>query len=284
MSRATREPATTLPDDVAAGDLAPEDDPVGDAPADDDRDRAGWTTHDLAQPVAGGGGGDDDLGDDEDDDDGSGGGLSWARALTLGAALAFLGFAVGMVVTRDRPPGEGSVDVGFYQDMVTHHEQALGVATVLVGNGEDPVVRSFAREVLTFQSYEVGVMRQTLDGWGYSTTGRPDEAMGWMRDMGPLPVDEMPGYLSDEQVDAITQAEGADADALFLELMAEHHQGGLHMAIEAAETATDEGVRDLARLMVRNQAHEIDEYRQWALDHDYDVDIAPAQVPADLLD
>ena len=274
MSRAAREPRTMPPDEVA-DDL------------DDGGDEAGWTAHPIAdaEPEAGGGGGDDEVDDDDEGDDGPGAsGLSWARALTLGAALAFLGFAVGMVVTRERPPGEGSVDVGFYQDMITHHEQALGVATVTIGNGSDPVIRSFAREVLIFQSQELGVMRQTLADWGHSTADRPDEAMGWMSGMAPVPVDEMPGLLTDEQIASITRAEGREADTLFLELMAEHHRGGLHMAIEAAETASDDGVRDLAEMMVRNQADEIDEYRRWALDHDYDVTIEPAEVPASLLD
>src|SRR5918993_993639 len=161
-------------------------------------------------------------------------------------------------------------------------DEALGVATVEVGNGADPVVRSFAREVLTFQSYEVGVMRQTLSDWGYSTADRPDEAMAWMG-MEPVPVEEMPGYLSDEGLESMTQAEGSEADELFLELMADHHRGGLHMAVEAAERASDDGVRNLAETMVRNQAHEIEEYRQWALDHDYDVEIAPPEAPADML-
>jgi uncharacterized protein (DUF305 family) len=285
MSRATREPGTTLPDEVAEdGDVR--DDPAGgDVGAGvDDGGGTRWTAHPIAdaEPEAGGGGGDDDLDDDEDDDGPGGAGLSWARALTLGAALAFLGFGVGMVVAQDRPPGEDSVDVGFYQDMVTHHEQALGVATVTIGNGSDPVIRSLAREVLTFQSQEVGVMRQTLADWGHSTADRPDEAMGWMDDMGPVPVEDMPGFLTDEQVDSITQAEGAEADALFLELMAEHHRGGMHMAMEAAETADDDGVRTMAERMVENQAHEIEEYRQWALENGYDVDIEPVEVPADL--
>ena len=42
--------------------------------------------------------------------------VGWAKVAILGSALTFLGFAIGMVVTRDRPPGGGSVEVGFYQD------------------------------------------------------------------------------------------------------------------------------------------------------------------------
>lgn len=225
------------------------------------------------------GGGPAGPGDEDPGGEGGPGGVSWGRALVLAAALAFLGFAVGLVVARDRPPGEGSVDVGFSRDMITHHQQALGVATLAIAQGEDPTVRSYAREVLTFQAQEIGVMRQTLRDWGYGPDDRPVEAMAWMGMA--VPYEQMAGLLSEDQLDALRAARGREADALFLELMAEHHRGGLHMAEHAAREASDAGVRELAATMVRNQAREIDQYRDLARDEGYDVDISPAEVPAE---
>jgi uncharacterized protein (DUF305 family) len=208
-------------------------------------------------------------------------GLSWAKVAVLAAALAFLGFAVGLVVTRDRPPSADSADVGFLQDMLTHHDQALGVATLTVAYGEDPTVRSFAREVLTSQSFEIGVMTQMLANWGYTRDERSDEAMAWM-DMA-VPVEQMPGLLTDEQLAEIRAARGAELDALFLERMAEHHRGGLHMAQAGAERAEDDDVAELAARIGRNQAGEINEYRLTAQDLGLPIDIPPADVPpADL--
>ena len=247
--------------------------PAGDVP--DDREGEGP----APEPSGGGDGGGPDAGEEGDDGPEPPGGLSWGRAATLAAALAFLGFAVGMVVTRDRPPGEGSADVGFYRDMITHHEQALGIASLQVSYGEDPVVRSFASEVLIFQAQELGVMRQTLVDWGYDPAERPAEAMGWMGMA--VPSEEMPGLLDDEQVQAMGDARGAEADELFLELMAEHHRGGLHMAHEAVDEVDDSGVRQLAEIMERNQSGEINEYRNRADQLGFDVDIAPAEVPPD---
>jgi uncharacterized protein (DUF305 family) len=211
-------------------------------------------------------------GDDGDADLAAPAGLSWAKVAVLGLALAFLGFAVGFVATRDRPPSADSADVGFLQDMLTHHDQALGVATLTVAYGEDPIVRSFAREVLTFQSYEIGVMTQMLGDWGFTREDRSDEAMAWM-DMG-VPVEFMPGLLTDEQLEEIDQARGRELDRLFLERMAEHHRGGLHMAQEGAARARDDDVAE---------ATEINEYRLTADALGFDVDIEPASVPpADL--
>ncbi len=270
MSRAaTDEPVHTGDDDVDDR-VAEGDGPPGPASEPELDDRSGGGDDDLPAGEGGGGGG----------GEGSSG-PSWWQAVVLAAALGFLGVAVGIFLSRDDPPAEDSVDVGFYQDMLTHHQQALGVATLELAYGEDPVVRSYAREVLTFQSQEIGVMRQTLADWGYDPNARPDEAMGWMGM--PVPTEQMPGLLSDEQIDEMRDARGADADRLFLQLMSEHHRGGLHMASEAKETASDEGVRRLASIMARGQAQEINEYRDHAERAGIDVDIPPADVPpADL--
>jgi uncharacterized protein (DUF305 family) len=212
-------------------------------------------------------------------DEGDGrGGLSWAKVAVLGVALAFLGFAVGLFVTRDQPPPADSVDVGFLQDMITHHEQAVGVSLLELAYGEDPTVRSFAADVLTFQNYEIGMMTQMLRDWGFDRADRSDVAMAWM-DM-PVPVEQMPGMLTPEEMDEISRARGAELDALFLDRMAEHHRGGIHMAEAATEGAEDPDVRDLAERMVRNQAAEINEYRGTAEANGYDIEIEPAPVPS----
>jgi uncharacterized protein (DUF305 family) len=209
------------------------------------------------------------------------GGLSWLQVVALGVALAFLGFAVGFVVTRDRPPAADSADVGFLQDMLTHHDQALGIARLTIAYGEDPTVRSYAADVLGFQSYEIGVMTQKLADWGYTRDDRSDEAMAWM-DMG-VPVSAMPGLLTEDEMDQIQAASGRELDSLFLEKMAEHHRGGLHMAEEAANRVSDDDVAALARRMERNQAGEINEYRMTAEAGGYGLDIPPATLPPENL-
>lgn len=258
------------------------DHPVGDVDAERSDAGPGPVPGEAAgepEPEIGHGSGTGGDGPDPEEGGGGGGGSgpTWVKALVLAAATAFLGVAIGVFVSRDDPPAAGSVDVGFYQDMLSHHQQALGVATLELAHGEDPTVRSYAREVLMFQAQEIGVMRQTLVDWGYDPNERPETAMAWMGMA--VPRDQMPGLLSDEQLAEMDEARGADADRLFLELMAEHHRGGLHMAEEASTEASDEGVRRLAEIMARGQAQEIVEYRQHAEAAGIDVDIAPVDVP-----
>jgi uncharacterized protein (DUF305 family) len=216
----------------------------------------------------------------DEDEEGGGSpraGLSWFRVALVGLAAAFLGFAVGVVATQDRSPAADSVNVGFLQDMITHHDQAIQVARVVLAYGEDPVVNSYAQDVLADQSYETGVMTRMLGEWGHTREDRSDQAMAWMGM--PVPVAQMPGLLTDDQMAELKAARGRDLDRLFLERMAEHHRGGIHMAEAAAQTAGSSDVRELAQRMAHNQSGEIDEYRQTDIANGYGIGIEPASVP-----
>jgi len=198
-------------------------------------------------------------------------------------AMLYVAGTIGYVIgARDiGRPASDSVDVQFLQDMVSHHEQAIELSNVVLVNGVDAGVKSFAREILTFQAYEIGIMEGKLAEWGRSPQDRGETAMAWM-DL-PVPVDQMPGMASEDEMRLLGQAEGAGVDALFVPLMQDHHRGGVHMADYAAEAASDPAVRALAARMARNQRIEIGELdaaRQRAgLDPTPDGYV-PAEIPA----
>ncbi len=177
----------------------------------------------------------------------------------LVVALLYLAGSVGYVLGSRSPghPGKGSVDVGFLYDMITHHEQAIAMSTVELGSGADSGTKVFAREILTLQAYEIGLMDQQLANWGHAAERPGATAMEWMGM--PVEAENMPGMASDAELAALREARGADADALFIPLMQDHHRGGVHMAEYAAENADSEFVRTLADRMARNQRIEINE-------------------------
>jgi uncharacterized protein (DUF305 family) len=178
--------------------------------------------------------------------------------VVFAAALSFLtgvvGYGVGIRTATERPT---KVDVGFFQDMIAHHEQAVEMAVTTLDHAQNPTIRDFAQEVVIFQNYEIGLMEGTLRSWGKPREGG-DSAMGWMGP--PVPVDAMPGLATPDQMKALADAQGSDADALFVAMMSVHHLGGVAMADAAAKTAGLSFVRDLAARMARNQATEVREY------------------------
>ncbi|MGH9224288.1 MAG: DUF305 domain-containing protein [Acidimicrobiales bacterium] len=182
--------------------------------------------------------------------------LSARQAIAL-AALCFLAAAGGYALGTPRRPTEGSADVGFLRDMIVHHDQAVVMAAIALDKGTEPLVRTFAKEIVILQRYEIGIMDAYLARWGYERESGEGTAMAWMGV--PVPPDEMPGLASPVQMGALREAGGRGADRLFLELMREHHRGGADMAAAAASRARDGRVRDLASAMARNQRIEINE-------------------------
>jgi uncharacterized protein (DUF305 family) len=185
------------------------------------------------------------------------------RWLLAAAAPAFLAGAAGYVLGARSVPDPralDAVDVGFLVDMTEHHDQAVELALLQLANGEDPIARDFATEVLLFQRKELGQMAELLVAGGELPPERDPArtTMAWM-DM-PTPAAAMPGMASPEQLAALADSRGPEADERFLRLMREHHRGGLHMASYAAEHAGNPRVRELAGTMARNQQLEVREY------------------------
>ena len=92
------------------------------------------------------------------------------RLLLLGAALAFLVVAISLAVQArtGRPPGAGSVDVGFLQDMRYHHDQAVQLSLAFVEKPaaeQNPVLRTIAHEILLGQQLENGAMVELLQSY-----------------------------------------------------------------------------------------------------------------------
>jgi uncharacterized protein (DUF305 family) len=186
------------------------------------------------------------------------------RGVVLGAAgvvvvavvvvAVVAGVAIGRGAGDGAAPGEGSVDVGFARDMARHHDQAVALSELVRDRTDDPTIRQLARDIALTQQAQIGEMRGWLDVWGRAPTslGPP---MQWM----DHPADQaMPGLAGDDEIAALTAAEGVEAETLFLELMIRHHQGGIHMADAAADTAGEDFVRRLAGGMVESQQAEVD--------------------------
>ncbi len=184
---------------------------------------------------------------------------STPRVIGLVAVVALFAAMLSVqIADRLSSPGEESVDVGFLQDMIFHHEQAVQLGLIGSDNASDHIVRHFAQEAVAAQQYEIGYMTALLEDWGYDT-GDPDrDSMRWMGM--PTPLDVMPGIVDEERFAEFRSTTGSEADRMFIELMNEHHRGGIHMAEDAAERAEDPRVRDLAARMARNQTAEISEY------------------------
>ena len=186
----------------------------------------------------------------------------WHSKLNLGVvalAIALLCGALGWLVGNNRAiPDPNATDIGFLQDMRTHHEQAVNLSFYYLSlPGTNGNIRDIAREIIFDQGIDIGRMIQLLRLYGATETNESDTAMTWMNE--PTPIDRMPGLASDADIDKLLTTKGADADKLFAQLMIAHHQGGIHMAQYAVDHANVIEVRRFAYAMVTGQTGEISE-------------------------
>lgn len=185
----------------------------------------------------------------------------WSTPKVIGLVVVVAAFGVVlalMLQPRFTEPAEDSADVGFLQDMIAHHEQAVQLGLIASDGATDHTVRHFGVEAIVAQQYEVGYMTSLLEDWGYGTGDADRDAMAWMGM--PTSVEQMPGMASEQEMAEFRDMTGSDVDVAFMRLMIAHHRGGVHMAEDAMANASDERVRALAGRMAKNQRAEIAEY------------------------
>lgn len=177
-----------------------------------------------------------------------------------------IGFAGGSAqagaesaVVEPTVAGPNEAAIGFCTDMSAHHIQAMAMCQRVLGRDTGDPVQAAAVEVLQTQSIEVGMMRAWLTDWGQSTS-TPDTVMAWMGPTFFCSLEEMPGFASDDEMRALSLAEGHDRGRLWLELMRAHHVGGVHMASAAVDLVDVEKVQRLAQTQVDVQTYEIEQY------------------------
>jgi uncharacterized protein (DUF305 family) len=188
----------------------------------------------------------------------------WQSKLNLSVvalAIAILCGGLGWLVGNNSAiPDPNNTDIGFLQDMRTHHEQAVYLGLYYLSDqGTNPDLRDIAREVVFGQGIEIGRIIQLLRGFGATESNESETAMKWMNE--PTPVDRMPGLASDADITKLLTSSGAAADQLFVALMINHHQAGIHMAQYAVDHANVIEVRRFAYAMVAAQTGEISEMR-----------------------
>jgi len=150
-------------------------------------------------------------------------------------------------------PGTDSVDAGFARDMMTHHAQAVDMATIIRDRTIDPDLRQIALDIMLTQQAQIGQMQGWLTIWGYPIAST-DPVMAWMGHAGGT----MPGMATPDQLNQLRELSGHEAEGLFLQLMILHHRGGVAMAQAALDKAAQPEVRLLAQSMLEAQTLEID--------------------------
>lgn len=143
-----------------------------------------------------------------------------------------------------------AADHAFVARMIDHHEQALLMTDLAERHATDPAVGRLAERIARAQEPEIGVM----EAWLAENGGGENHEHGGHGGHGAA---AMPGMATEERLDALRTARGADFDRLFLDLMIAHHEGAVTMATDETTHGSDNVVIEMATEMTATQGAEI---------------------------
>ncbi|MET8799422.1 DUF305 domain-containing protein [Nocardia sp. NPDC004568] len=149
-------------------------------------------------------------------------------------------------------------DVMFAQMMIPHHSQAIEMSDMLLAKqGIPEPVTALADQIKAAQGPEIDQLTTWLGQWG-EPTGMPDDMPG--HDMPGM--HGMEGMMSEQDMQALSAAQGTEAARLFLTQMIAHHEGAIDMARTEIEDGQFPDAVAMARTIVDTQQQEIDTMRQ----------------------
>ena len=149
-------------------------------------------------------------------------------------------------------------DMNFAHMMIPHHQQAIEMSDmVLAKQGMDPRVVELATQIKDAQGPEIAQMQGWLDEWNMDMGDMPGHG-----DMGDMPghggMGMMDGMLSPAEMQALKDAQGVEADKLFLTGMIKHHEGAITMAQNEIKNGEFPEAIELSKAIVESQQKEID--------------------------
>ncbi|MFC3576518.1 DUF305 domain-containing protein [Streptomyces yaanensis] len=185
--------------------------------------------------------------------------IAGAAAAALVAAGAIT-YAVAEDAGPAKTPTADSADAGFARDMAVHHQQAVEMSYIVRDRTKNEDVRRLAYDIAQTQANQRGMLLGWLDLWGLPKVSA-DPPMTWMG-MGDMASGEdgalMPGMATDSELKKLNTLNGRQAEVLYLQLMTDHHKGGIHMAEGCVAKCTVGVEKRLAQGMVDAQQSEID--------------------------
>ncbi|MEQ9108836.1 MAG: DUF305 domain-containing protein [Limnobacter sp.] len=197
----------------------------------------------------------------------------------LAGALAMYGFQPRQASNTPQAASHNlqpnTVDIGFSQSMIIHHDQAISMASLVKGKVA-PNIDLLAHGILTAQLQEVGQMKGWLTAWGQKVTPQAKAPMAWVENARNVTNVQdllyitqckaekgaMAGMLNVDEFNHMRGLSGIDLERQFLESMIKHHEAAIPMARFVVNNGRSLLVKGLAKAMIREQNAEISMMRK----------------------
>ena len=146
-------------------------------------------------------------------------------------------------------------DVTFAKDMKPHHEQAVEMAEMALAKSPTPRIKALADKIKAAQDPEIAQLDALLAEFDVETDGSGGHSISKGSSMSM-------GMMADDDMQALEDASGQQAEMLFLEGMLEHHNGAVEMATREIDDGKYPEAVELAAKIKAAQQTEITEMEQ----------------------
>jgi uncharacterized protein (DUF305 family) len=141
-------------------------------------------------------------------------------------------------------------DVAFLQDIIPHHTQAITMSDLAHTKATSLRVKAIAVRIRAEQDQQITRAHDLLGAWG-----------------APMPAGgsgngQVPGMLSDQQIQQLKSATGDDFDQTFLRLMIDHQKGAIQLAQTELVQGSDPQARRLAQDIITGQQNEVNQMQK----------------------
>jgi uncharacterized protein (DUF305 family) len=182
-----------------------------------------------------------------------------AAVLVAAGAITYAGAEDSGGPDGTKTPGAESADAGFARDMAVHHQQAVEMSYIVRDRTKNEEVRRLAYDIAQTQANQRGMLLGWLDLWELPKVSA-EPPMTWMG-MGDMASGKdgalMPGMATNTELRKLQSLSGKQAEVFYLQLMTDHHKGGIHMAEGCVAKCTVGVEKRLAQGMVDAQQSEI---------------------------
>ena len=157
----------------------------------------------------------------------------------------------GMAKQMVMQNGEYS-DKRFIDAMVPHHQGAIEMARVALGNAEHEEIKDLSRNIISTQQAEIEELK-SIKQEEFGTSQVPME-------MSPQQMRGMGMMMNPRRL-----AQSKSFDKAFIDAMIPHHQSAIYMAQLANEKSKIPEIKELAENIVSAQKREIEQMKQWRM-------------------
>jgi uncharacterized protein (DUF305 family) len=140
-------------------------------------------------------------------------------------------------------------DRAFIDAMVPHHQGAVDMAEVALGNADHEEIRSLAEDIVSAQEAEIEELK-AIKQQEFGTS-------------------EVPMAMSDQEMKAMGMTDPSELatkdpfDKAFIDAMIPHHRSAIEMASVALRESDNAQIKKIARAIVYAQKKEIAQMQRW---------------------